>query len=110
MYGGRDGVLNLHLIESAIGRPYSGYHPRIWQKMAALAESMAGNHGFMDGNKRTTLLLLHTLVSKSGYELVPLGDEDWQRAVEDVILAVASHSISFEGLTDWFKPRLRRAR
>jgi hypothetical protein len=26
-------------------------------------------------NKRTTLILLHTLVGRSGYELAPFGDE-----------------------------------
>jgi death-on-curing protein len=83
LFGGRDGVLNLSLVESAIARPYSGYHPRIWQKAAALVESMAGNHGFVDGNKRTTLILLYTLLSKSGYELVlPFGNELRQQTVK----------------------------
>jgi death on curing protein len=106
--GGRDGVLNLSLIESALGRPYSGYHPEIWQKAAALVQSMAGNHGFIDGNKRTTLILLHTLVTNSGYELVPLCNEDRDQIVEDVILSVASGSASFEELADWFNLRIHQ--
>jgi prophage maintenance system killer protein len=32
-----------------------------------------GSHGFTDGNKRTTLILLHTLITNSGYRLVPVG-------------------------------------
>jgi hypothetical protein len=55
--GGLPGVLNLDVIESAIGRPYTGYYPKIWQKAGALAQSVAGNHGFTDGNKRTALYL-----------------------------------------------------
>jgi prophage maintenance system killer protein len=30
---------------------------------------MSGNHGFVDGNKRTTIILAHLLLSKSGYSL-----------------------------------------
>ena len=108
-FGGLDGVLNLSSVESALARPYSGYHPRIWQKAATLVQSMGGNHGFVDGNKRTTLILLHTLLRNSGYNLVPMGEEDIEQAVEDVILAVAdSGSISLEELMEWFKARLKR--
>ena len=54
-FGGLDGISNLSLVESAIARSYTGYYLPIWKKAAALVESMAGNHGFADGNKRTTL-------------------------------------------------------
>ncbi|MSO89334.1 MAG: hypothetical protein EXQ89_05135 [Rhodospirillaceae bacterium] len=50
--------MNIGLIESAIARPYSGYYRSIVKKAAALLESMASNHGFADGNKRTTLILV----------------------------------------------------
>lgn len=68
-YGGRDGVSSLHLIESALARPYSGYHRPIAQKAAAVLHSMVGNHGFVDGNKRTAWLLVEILISRSGYSL-----------------------------------------
>lgn len=44
---------NLHLIESALARAYTGYHRPISRKAAAVLQSMAGNHGFTDGNKLT---------------------------------------------------------
>jgi death on curing protein len=87
---------DLHLIQSALARPYGGHYPRIWQKAAAFVESMV-----------TTLILLHTLLNESGYELVPSGDEDREQAVENAILSAASGSASFEELTDWFKVRIR---
>ncbi len=68
-YGGRDGLASLHLIESALARPYSGYHQPIARKLAALLESMVGNHGFIDGNKRTAWLLVEILIARSGYRL-----------------------------------------
>ena len=68
---------------------------------------MAGNHGFVDGNKRTTLTLVHTLISNSGYSLVAMGDEDIQEAIEGIILRAASHAIEIEELIEWFRLRLR---
>jgi death-on-curing protein len=105
-FGGLEGIPNLSLVESALARPYSGYYPHLWEKAAALVESMAGNHGFADGNKRTTLILLHALIKNSGYRLVPIGTEDIEQAVEDVILAAAASNISMTELTEWFRPRL----
>jgi death on curing protein len=108
-FGGLEGVLNLSLVESALARPYSGYHRQIWQKAAALVQSMGGsNHGFVDGNKRTTLILLHTMVSNSGFYLAPIGGEDIEQAVEDIILAAATRHLALEELFEWFKARIQK--
>ena len=109
-YGGRPGVINRGLIESAIVRPYSGYYRAIRFKAAALVESMAGNHGFVDGNKRTTLILLNLLLERSGYRLTPSeGDGSIQKEVEDMILDVVGKQLSFDDLTEWFRKRITRA-
>ena len=109
-YGGRPGVINRCLIESAIVRPYSGYYRAIRFKAAALVESMAGNHGFVDGNKRTTLILLNLLLERSGYRLTPSeGGGSIQKEVEDVILDVVGKQLSFDDLAEWFRKRITRA-
>lgn len=108
--GGRDGVPNPGLVESAICRPYSGYYPHIWQKAAALAQSMSGNHGFTDGNKRTTLILLHTLIANSGYRLKPLNNEDIERALEDIIVLASSGATPIQLLLDWFQARIEKVK
>jgi death-on-curing protein len=109
-FGGLEGVPNLSLVQSAVARPYTGYYRKIWQKAAALVQSMAGNHGFADGNKRTTLILLHTLVNNSGYKIAAApNDEDVGRAVEDIILAAASSKTPIHELADWFRPRIVKA-
>ena len=104
-YGGRDGISSLDLIESALGRPYSGYHRPIYQKCAALLESMVGNHGFVDGNKRTALLLVEILIDRSGYDLNIEEDE----LIDDIVVAVALRSMSFSEISNWFQVRLKRA-
>ncbi|MCH7539555.1 MAG: Fic family protein [Proteobacteria bacterium] len=76
------------MVDSAISRPYNGYYRPIARKVAALVESMATNHGFTDGNTRTSLILMHTLLVKSGYELVPLKtDRSRDAAAEKMVMA-----------------------
>lgn len=67
---------------------------------------MARNHGFVDGNKRTTLILVHTLLTKSGYELDALGN-DINIEIEELILGAAA-GIPFDEIVTWFTARLRR--
>lgn len=104
-YGGRDGVTSLHLIESALGRPYSGYYRRIHEKAAALLESMVGNHGFVDGNKRTAWLLVELLVSRSGYCL----DIPAEERLDDFVVSVAAGETEFPAIIAWFAGRIRKA-
>lgn len=104
-YGGAEGVLSEHQIRSAVGRPYSGYHRRIHQKAAALMEAITNNHGFVDGNKRTALLVTDLLIRRSGYSLM-LGKSE---AFDDIIVEVADGKIKFEELSFWFSERLVRA-
>jgi len=119
--GGLDGVRDLNLVKSAIGRPYSGYYRSIHAKAAALTQSLSKNHGFVDGNKRTTLLTLSLLLDRSGYELVG-PDKEWvgkdiseqgselstNVEIEPVILDVVENRISYDDLVKWFRARLRR--
>ena len=101
-FGGRAGLVSADNIKSAIGRPYSGYHDKIEAKSAALLHAVVQNHGFVDGNKRTALLLTALLVRRSGYRLTLEPDERF----DDIIVAVANGEMSFDALVDWFQPRL----
>ncbi|WP_299288362.1 type II toxin-antitoxin system death-on-curing family toxin [uncultured Tateyamaria sp.] len=105
-YGGRPGVSSLHLIQSALGRPYSGYHPKIAAKAAATLHSCVSNHGFVDGNKRTAWILTELLIERSGYSLNIPDDEP----IDDLVVAVAAGEVDFSDLEDWFQARLVRSR
>ncbi len=101
-YGGRSGVISLDAIQSAIGRPYSGYHRAIHRKAAALLHALVQNHGFVDGNKRSALIVTLLMIERSGYRLL-LTDRD---RIDDVVVSVADGQIGFDALCDWFKQRL----
>ncbi len=65
---GTPDVRDYGLLDSALARPQSSVfgqdaYPDLWQKAAALMESLARNHGLIDGNKRlawyATWVFLH---------------------------------------------------
>jgi death on curing protein len=108
-FGGRPGIRSLELIESAIGRPYSGYYRSLAKKAAALTQSLAKNHGFVDANKRTTALIVLLLIKRSRY-IVSGVDADIGQELERLILDVVENRISLEQVIEWFEARLEAAR
>jgi death-on-curing protein len=102
-YGGTPGTLNVNLVASAIGRPHSGYYRSIQQKAAALLQSMAANHGYADGNKRTCLLLVHLLIDRSGFKLHSESDEDLNSSLEQLIVDAANRAVDFTDIHIWMK-------
>ena len=108
-YGGRPGILDAGRIEAAINRPYSGYFRVIASKAAALFEAIANNHGFVDGNKRTAILLTDLLIKRSGYRVTASdASEDLNSALEELAVSVARGDLQLADITDWFKQRLTR--
>jgi death on curing protein len=96
-------------VQSAIQRPYNGHYRTIEEKAAALIQSVAGNHGFADGNKRTALILLHTLLAKSGYRLSRAQDSELiEDAAERMILETVLRTMTFDEIVAWFKRRIRK--
>jgi death-on-curing protein len=68
-YGGVQGIRDLALLESAVFRPQTGYYNDIQEEAAALMESLANNHPFLDGNKRVAFASVHTFLLVNGYDL-----------------------------------------
>jgi death-on-curing protein len=106
-FGGLEGVIDIGRIEAAIARPYSGYHRPITHKAAALVEALTQNHGFTDGNKRTTYLLMYVLLDNSDYELV-FFENDIYFEIANMIVAAADGRMAFDDLVVWFRGHIRR--
>jgi death-on-curing protein len=98
------------MIESAIARPYCGYYRSLAKKLAALIESVACNHGFIDGNKRTAAILALVLIEQSGYEISLHRNENLDnKIIEDLVLGSVCRTIDFDELVAWFDGRLMKA-
>jgi death-on-curing protein len=68
-YGGIHGIRDKGLLESAVFRPQTGYYNSLAEEAAALMESLANNHPFLDGNKRTFFAAAHTFLLINGHDL-----------------------------------------
>ncbi|MEU4506490.1 Fic family protein [Streptomyces sp. NPDC024089] len=67
-------VRDYGLLDSALARPQSSVfgqdaYPDVWQKAAALMESLARNHGLVDGNKRIAWYATWVFLHMNGHPL-----------------------------------------
>ena len=74
-YGGSGGVRDHGLLESALYRPQTGYYADLLEEAAALWESLAQNHPFIDGNKRTAFAATYTFLAINGAQLTADAEE-----------------------------------
>ncbi len=89
-FGGTQGVRDLGLLESALHRPRSGYYETLAQQAAALLQSLALNHAFVDGNKRMAFALCAVFLRLNGYRLVVKANVTERFLIKQVIQAKKS--------------------
>ena len=65
-FGGLEGVRDRGLLESSLFRPRSGYYPTLLDQAAALMQSLARNHSFIDGNKRIAFAVTDVFLRMNG--------------------------------------------
>lgn len=75
LFGGRHGVRDPGLVESALLRPQTGYYADLIEEAAALWESLTVNHGFVDGNKRVGLACVDVFLGLNDHRLEADPDE-----------------------------------
>ncbi len=68
-FGGMHGLRDSGLLEADVYRPQNGYYDDLIHEAAALMESLANNHAFLDGNKRISLAVTDTSLRINGYYL-----------------------------------------
>ncbi len=90
------GVKDCKLLDSALNRPLQSAfgkddYPTIYEKAAALFESLSKNHAFHNANKRTALASLIILLKINHYKWT-MGIEEEQEFTVDVV----NHKYTFE--------------
>ncbi len=80
------------------------YHG-VFQKAAAYFDSLARNHAFLDGNKRTAVLATARFLFLNGYELTASS-----RVVEQFTLRVATQKLELSQIAAWLKRHSRSIR
>ncbi len=96
-FGGEYGLRDMGALESAIMRPQIGYYDGIIEEAAALLESLAMNHPFVDGNKRVAFFATDTFLRMNGYYI----DCDSLEAYDHFMRLFDTNSFRFAELAAW---------
>lgn len=104
-HGGSDGVRDEGLLLSALARPENLYaygdNPDLADLAAAYAFGIAKNHPFIDGNKRTALVVARTFLKINGADISASQDEKYT-----TFLRLAEGTLSEEELAEWIRQKM----
>jgi death-on-curing protein len=108
-HGGGEGIRDEGLLQSALARPqnllaYGDPAPDLAALAAAYAYGIASNHPFVDGNKRTALVVARLFLLLNGANLAATQEEKYS-----IFLALAGGRLPEEALAEWLRARLEGA-
>lgn len=103
LYGGRHGIRDTGLLESALAQPRATYggkflHKDIPSMAAAYAYHISQNQPFIDGNKRTAGMCMMTFLILNGLEPTATETEYYE-----TMMQLAKAELKKEELADWVK-------
>ena len=101
-HGGSGGIRDRGLLESAIARArniwaYAETAPTLHVLAAAYAFGISSNHPFVDGNKRTALVVSFAFLEVNGHEVTASQEDAYV-----TILALAAGELTETELALWF--------
>jgi len=107
-YGGKAGVRDEKLLESALAQPEASFggeyvHKDLFHMAAAYGFHLCQNHPFYDGNKRTALIAMYTFLYVNGYQIV--ADK---KSLFAVMMDLANGKVSKDALREYLKQNSKR--
>ena len=104
--GGTHAVLKPNVLESAVLRPYQEVfgqtlYPMPWDKAGAVAETIAHDHPFVDGNKRTATLAAMRVLEDNGWSL-EMRSEECGEFVQ-IMVDLAAGESRWGRLSEWLR-------
>lgn len=102
-YGGKTGIRDLGLLQSAIAMPAAGFggrylHDDLFEMAAAYLFHIVRNHPFVDGNKRTGAVAALVFLSLNGVE-IQAGEDIFEQTVR----AVAEGKMDKSAIAGFFR-------
>lgn len=102
-YGGRPGVRDTNLLDSALAQPKMTVggkfvHRTLFDKAAAYGFHICKNHPFVDGNKRVAFVLMDIFLQKNGWEIIAHEEEAYSTMIE-----LADGKLTKTQLAKWLK-------
>ena len=105
-HGGSDGIRDQGLLESALLRPKNQFNysnPNICDLAAAYGYGIAKNHPFIDGNKRTSYVVMRTFLKLNSYDVQASAAEKYK-----VWIQLADSQIDETDLAKWIKEKSKK--
>jgi death-on-curing protein len=103
-FGGRGGIRDLGLLESALMRPQTGHYKSLSLEAAALLQSLSQNHSFVDGNKRVAFASTAIFLRMNGYRLKVTADNGESFLIEKII----KDKVDIEVIATWLEKHMRK--
>jgi len=106
-YGGRPGIRDLALLESALAAPETSYggdylHTDLYQMAAAYLFHVVRNHPFVDGNERTGLIAALAFLGLNELEIHAEAD-----AIVELVVGVAAGEVGKAEVAIFFQAHSR---
>lgn len=98
-YGGAEGIRDYGALESALFRPTSGYYNDLIEEAAAMMESLAMNHPFVDGNKRVAFSATDVFLRINNAQIVSRNDDIY----EAMMTMFNNNTFDFEHIVVWLR-------
>ncbi len=104
-FGGKAGVRDMGLLESALMRPQTGYYKSLSLQAAALLQSLTQNHAFIDGNKRVAFATSAIFLRMNGYRLKVDADNGESFIIDRVI----KNKANLDEIATWLEKHMKLA-
>lgn len=108
--GGSHGVRDLDLIASLEKLPKQSFggkelYPTLFIKAALYTRNIITGHPFIDGNKRTAILVTESFLYENGYQIiVPDGE------IEKIALQIIEEKLSLKEISQWLKKHSKKSK
>lgn len=102
-FGGATGLRDMGALESALLRPQMGYYDGLVEEAAALLESLAMNHPFVDGNKRVAFVVTEVFLQMNGSFI----DCESEETYGHFMRLFETNSFRFAQLKQWLDEHVR---
>jgi death on curing protein len=100
-HGGSDGIRDESLLDSALAKAQNVFAydetATVFRLAASYAFGIARNHAFIDGNKRTSLVVSILFLNRNGWDVEAPKEE-----VYDTFLGMAEGRVAEQELAEWF--------
>lgn len=102
-FGGSQELRDMGRLEAAIFRPQTGYYDDLIAEAAALMESLANNHAFVDGNKRASFVVTDTFLRLNGFHI----EIEAEAAHSFIEGSMARGEFRFARICEWLRACVR---